>query len=52
MFAETVYPEDVSLSRDGRVMEVLSEHNCHGWLEGYTLPAGTACSRRTRRSPW
>ena len=24
-------------SRDGRVMEVLSEHNCHGWLEGYTL---------------
>ena len=23
--------------RDGRVMEVLSEHNCHGWLEGYTL---------------
>jgi len=37
MFAETVYPEDVSLSRDGRVMEVLSEHNCHGWLEGYTL---------------
>src|SRR4029077_18394561 len=24
-------------SVDGRVMEVLSEHNCHGWLEGYTL---------------
>ena len=22
---------------DGHVMEVLSEHNCHGWLEGYTL---------------
>jgi xylulose-5-phosphate/fructose-6-phosphate phosphoketolase len=22
---------------DGRVMEVLSEHCCHGWLEGYTL---------------
>jgi xylulose-5-phosphate/fructose-6-phosphate phosphoketolase len=36
-FAERVTPEDVSLSRDGRVMEVLSEHNCHGWLEGYTL---------------
>jgi xylulose-5-phosphate/fructose-6-phosphate phosphoketolase len=36
-FAERVSPEDVSLSRDGRVMEVLSEHNCHGWLEGYTL---------------
>lgn len=36
-FAERVEPGDVSLSRDGRVMEVLSEHNCHGWLEGYTL---------------
>ena len=36
-FAEAVVPEDVSLSREGRVMEVLSEHNCHGWLEGYTL---------------
>ena len=23
--------------RDGRVMEVLSEHNCEGWLEGYVL---------------
>ena len=22
---------------DGRVMEVLSEHNCQGWLEGYLL---------------
>jgi xylulose-5-phosphate/fructose-6-phosphate phosphoketolase len=28
---------DVQISHDGRVMEVLSEHNCHGWLEGYTL---------------
>ncbi|HEU4547610.1 MAG TPA: phosphoketolase, partial [Microlunatus sp.] len=36
-FAERVTPEDVALSRDGRVMEVLSEHNCHGWLEGYNL---------------
>jgi xylulose-5-phosphate/fructose-6-phosphate phosphoketolase len=36
-FAERVEPDDVDLSRDGRVMEVLSEHNCHGWLEGYTL---------------
>ncbi|MFI5958685.1 phosphoketolase [Cryptosporangium sp. NPDC051539] len=36
-WAESVRPGDVSLSRDGRVMEVLSEHNCHGWLEGYTL---------------
>jgi len=36
-FAERVTDDDVALSRDGRVMEVLSEHNCHGWLEGYTL---------------
>jgi xylulose-5-phosphate/fructose-6-phosphate phosphoketolase len=36
-FAERVEPDDVSLSKDGRVMEVLSEHNCHGWLEGYNL---------------
>jgi xylulose-5-phosphate/fructose-6-phosphate phosphoketolase len=30
-------PEDDHLSPDGRVMEVLSEHNCQGWLEGYLL---------------
>ena len=36
-FAERTDPDDVGISRDGRVMEVLSEHNCHGWLEGYTL---------------
>ncbi len=34
---ESRTPDDVSLSPEGRVMEVLSEHNCHGWLEGYTL---------------
>jgi xylulose-5-phosphate/fructose-6-phosphate phosphoketolase len=28
---------DVDLSRTGRVMEVLSEHQCQGWLEGYLL---------------
>ncbi|EEW48411.1 D-xylulose 5-phosphate/D-fructose 6-phosphate phosphoketolase [Corynebacterium efficiens YS-314] len=28
---------DEKLSRKGRVMEVLSEHNCHGWLDGYNL---------------
>ncbi len=28
---------DTNLSRDGRVMEILSEHNCQGWLEGYLL---------------
>ncbi|XZG70339.1 phosphoketolase family protein [Chitinibacteraceae bacterium HSL-7] len=26
-----------SLSQDGRVMEILSEHTCQGWLEGYLL---------------
>ncbi|RMH32785.1 MAG: phosphoketolase family protein [Nitrospirae bacterium] len=32
-----VLPEDEHLSRDGRVMEILSEHTCQGWLEGYLL---------------
>jgi xylulose-5-phosphate/fructose-6-phosphate phosphoketolase len=30
-------PIDDHLSPDGRVMEVLSEHQCQGWLEGYLL---------------
>jgi xylulose-5-phosphate/fructose-6-phosphate phosphoketolase len=30
-------PGDDHVSPEGRVMEVLSEHNCQGWLEGYTL---------------
>jgi xylulose-5-phosphate/fructose-6-phosphate phosphoketolase len=30
-------PADEHASRDGRVMEVLSEHLCQGWLEGYLL---------------
>ena len=34
--AETV-EEDQYLARDGRVIEVLSEHQCEGWLEGYLL---------------
>ncbi len=29
--------DDINLSADGRVMEVLSEHLCEGWLEGYLL---------------
>jgi xylulose-5-phosphate/fructose-6-phosphate phosphoketolase len=32
-----VLPTDEGLARDGRVMEVLSEHLCQGWLEGYLL---------------
>lgn len=30
-------PNDTDLSVDGRVMEILSEHLCQGWLEGYLL---------------
>ena len=30
-------PTDENLAMDGRVMEVLSEHMCEGWLEGYLL---------------
>ncbi|HVO46750.1 MAG TPA: phosphoketolase family protein [Steroidobacteraceae bacterium] len=29
--------DDTHLAHDGRVMEVLSEHQCQGWLEGYLL---------------
>ncbi len=36
-FMAEIYPEDDHLSPDGRVMEVLSEHQCQGWLEGYLL---------------
>jgi xylulose-5-phosphate/fructose-6-phosphate phosphoketolase len=32
-----VLPVDVDLGPDGRVVEVLSEHLCQGWLEGYLL---------------
>jgi len=34
--AETL-PTDEGLAPDGRVMEILSEHTCQGWLEGYLL---------------
>jgi len=34
---QPVEPFDEHLARDGRVMEVLSEHLCQGWLEGYLL---------------
>ncbi len=32
-----IIPGDDHLAPDGRVMEVLSEHQCQGWLEGYLL---------------
>jgi xylulose-5-phosphate/fructose-6-phosphate phosphoketolase len=34
---ERVLPVDQHLAADGRVMEILSEHTCQGWLEGYLL---------------
>ncbi|MDZ5447329.1 phosphoketolase family protein [Micromonospora sp. 4G57] len=36
-FVGNTVPGDDHLSPDGRVMEVLSEHLCQGWLEGYLL---------------
>ncbi|MCC7328332.1 MAG: phosphoketolase family protein [Burkholderiales bacterium] len=36
-FVAQILPTDDRLSPDGRVMEVLSEHLCQGWLEGYLL---------------
>ena len=36
-FEEPTIAIDDHLSAEGRVMEVLSEHNCQGWLEGYVL---------------
>jgi xylulose-5-phosphate/fructose-6-phosphate phosphoketolase len=33
----TVLPTDDRVAPDGRVMEMLSEHQCEGWLEGYLL---------------
>ncbi len=32
-----ILPTDDHVSPDGRVMEMLSEHQCQGWLEGYLL---------------
>jgi xylulose-5-phosphate/fructose-6-phosphate phosphoketolase len=37
VWMEPLMPTDENLSPDGRVMEVLSEHMCQGWLEGYLL---------------
>jgi xylulose-5-phosphate/fructose-6-phosphate phosphoketolase len=32
-----IEPSDEHLAHEGRVMEILSEHTCQGWLEGYLL---------------
>jgi xylulose-5-phosphate/fructose-6-phosphate phosphoketolase len=37
MSTEPLNGNDVAVSKDGRVMEILSEHLCQGWLEGYLL---------------
>jgi len=37
MSTAEILPTDEHVSRTGRVMEVLSEHMCQGWLEGYLL---------------
>jgi len=37
VFTGEILPSDDHVSPDGRVMEVLSEHMCEGWLEGYLL---------------
>lgn len=34
---EAILPCDEHVAADGRVMEMLSEHQCEGWLEGYLL---------------
>ena len=37
IFMQPILPTDEHLSKNGRVMEMLSEHMCQGWLEGYLL---------------
>ena len=37
VFEGQIVPGDNHLAQAGRVMEVLSEHMCQGWLEGYLL---------------
>jgi xylulose-5-phosphate/fructose-6-phosphate phosphoketolase len=37
MLIEPLIDVDEDIAHDGRVMEILSEHNCQGWLEGYLL---------------
>jgi len=37
VWEEAIVPTDENLGPEGRVVEVLSEHQCQGWLEGYLL---------------
>ena len=43
---------DDHISADGRVMEVLSEHLCEGWLEGYTSPGVMASMSPMKPLRW
>jgi xylulose-5-phosphate/fructose-6-phosphate phosphoketolase len=45
-----ILPGDDHIAAEGRVMEILSEHMCQGWLEGYLLTGGTGSFRVTKRS--
>ncbi|MBA3765619.1 MAG: phosphoketolase family protein [Acidobacteria bacterium] len=36
-FACSTDPQDDHIGREGRVLEILSEHTCQGWLQGYLL---------------
>ncbi len=38
--ADVIKEDDGLLAQEGRVMEMLSEHQCEGWLEGYLLTGG------------
>jgi xylulose-5-phosphate/fructose-6-phosphate phosphoketolase len=37
VFTDNILPADKNIAHEGRVMEVLSEQMCQGWLEGYLL---------------
>jgi hypothetical protein len=45
-------PEDEQLAPDGRVMEILSEHTCQGWLEGYLLTGRHGFPQRRSSIDW
>ncbi len=47
-FVSPLIAIDDHVSHNGRVMEVLSEHNCHGWLEGYNLTGRHGLFRHLR----
>ena len=49
-FEGTIVPGDNHLAPDGRVVEVLSEHMCEGWLERYLLTGRHGLFDATRRS--